>query len=149
MREINSDAKTIRQLLDDVRYDLDYYQREYVWTDKQVSELITDLTTQFSKNFDETHARTEVNKYSHYFLGSIVIREEGTKRFIIDGQQRLTTLSLFLIFLYHSLEDESQKGQVRTLIFSMRYGEKSFNLDILERESVMEVLFSAESLESF
>ena len=131
------------------KYDLDFYQREYVWSDKQVSELIKDLTDEFQRNYDESHDRTEVDKYSHYFLGSIVIREESTKRYIIDGQQRLTTLTLLLIFLYHSLEDENQKILVSPLILSMHYGEKSFNLDIIERKSVMETLFSDKSLDSF
>ena len=149
MLEIKSKEKTIKDLLDGKKYDLDFYQREYVWTDKEVSELIKDLTDEFQKNYDKTHDRTEVDKYSHYFLGSIVIRVESTKRYIIDGQQRLTTLTLLLIFLYHSLKDENQKGQVSPLIFSMHYGEKSFNLDLIERKSVMETLFSEKSLDSF
>ena len=149
MIEIKSKEKTIKDLLDNKKYDLDFYQREYVWKDKEVSELIKDLTDEFQRNYDETHNRTEVDKYSHYFLGSIVVRKESTKRYIIDGQQRLTTLTLLLIFFYHSLEDENQKGQVLPLIFSMHYGEKSFNLDIIERKSVMETLFSKKSLDSF
>lgn len=146
---IKSREKTIKDLLHDKKYDLDFYQREYVWKDKEVSELIKDLTDAFQKNYDETHDRTEVDKYGHYFLGSIVIREDGTKRYIIDGQQRLTTLTLLLIFLYHSLKDENQKVPVSSLIFSIQYGEKSFNLDIVERKSVMEALFSEKSLDSF
>ncbi len=149
MQEIKSKEKTIKDLLDGKKYDLDFYQREYVWTDKEVSELIKDLTEEFQRHYDLTHERSEVDKYGHYFLGSIVIREEGTKRFIIDGQQRLTTLTLLLIFLFHTLKDDSQKGQVSSLIFSLHYGEKSFNLDIIERRPVMETLFSNDSLDSF
>ena len=146
---IKSKEKTIKDLLDGKKYDLDFYQREYVWTDKEVSELIKDLTEEFQRYYDVTHERTEVDKYGHYFLGSIVIREEGTKRYIIDGQQRLTTLTLLLIYLYHSLKDDGQKGLVSSLIFSLHYGEKSFNLDIIERKSVMKTLFSDNSLDSF
>ena len=149
MIEIKSREKTIKELLHGKKYDLDFYQREYVWTEKLVSELIKDLTNAFQRNYKETHDRTEVDNYGHYFLGSIVIREEGTKRFIIDGQQRLTTLTLLLIFLYHSLKDENEKGPVSSLIYSMHYGERSFNLDIIERKLVMEALFSEESVDSF
>ena len=149
MIKISSKEKTIKDLLNGKKYDLDFYQREYVWTEKQVSELIKDLTDAFQRKYDETHDRTEVDKYGHYFLGSIVIREDRTKRYIIDGQQRLTTLTLLLIFLYHSLKDENQKVPVSSLIFSMHYGEKSFNLDIRERKSVMEALFSEKSVDSF
>ena len=146
---IKSREKTIEDLLHDKKYDLDFYQREYVWKDKEVSALLKDLTDEFQRNYHETHDRTEVANYGHYFLGSIVIRQESTKCYIIDGQQRLTTLTLLLNFLYHSLEDENQKSQVSSLIFSMHYGEKSFNLDIIERKSVMEALFSKKSLASF
>ncbi|MFM7200716.1 MAG: DUF262 domain-containing protein [Myxococcota bacterium] len=53
-----------------------------------------DLTGKFLDFYDESHARQEVGEYGHYFLGSIVISLKQGKRFIVDGQQRLTTLTL-------------------------------------------------------
>ncbi len=141
MNKIDSQARTIKELLGN-KYTLDYYQREYVWQSENVCELLSDLKTKFQANYEEKHEPTEVDNYSHYFLGSIVICEKGTERFIIDGQQRLTTLTLLLIHLYHSLADEGRKDQVSQLILSTRYGEKSFNLDIDERQHIMEGLYS-------
>lgn len=62
----------------------------------------------------------------------------------MDGQQRLTTFTLLFIFLHHQLEDHDQKGQVADLIFSLKYGKHSFNLDIPERAACMEALYKGE-----
>lgn len=47
MREMRGDAKTIRQLLGGAKYAIDYYQSEYKWQTKQVTELIDDLAAKF------------------------------------------------------------------------------------------------------
>jgi uncharacterized protein with ParB-like and HNH nuclease domain len=39
MKEIKGVAKTVREILKDQRYSIDYYQREYRWETKQVQEL--------------------------------------------------------------------------------------------------------------
>ena len=84
--------------------------------------------------------------YGHYFLGSIIISDKEGVKFIIDGQQRLTTLTLLLIFLQHQLEDAEQRGQLADLIFSQKFGRRSFNLDIPERTACMEALYSGREL---
>ena len=142
MKEIDGQAKTIQELLANAKYSLDYYQREYSWQTKHVTELINDLVSKFSDSFEETHERSQVGNYNHYFLGSIIICDKGDKRFIIDGQQRLTTLTLLLIRLHQLLDDEDQKSLIAPLIFSLRHGEKSFNLDITDRKTIMETLYS-------
>ena len=54
MRPIEAKAKSVRELLQDVKYSIDYYQREYRWEAKQVRELIDDLSEMF---FAEYRAR--------------------------------------------------------------------------------------------
>lgn len=144
MKKIDSREKTIRQLLDNTKYDIDYYQREYIWETTHVSELIGDLTNKFEANYRPAHEREEVANYGHYFLGSIIISKSDSQRYIVDGQQRLTTLTLLLIRLHRLLEDEDLKGQVATLIFSQSYGRRSFNLNIPDREPVMSALYEGE-----
>jgi len=63
------------------------YQREYVWEEKEVAQLLNDIYDEFIINPD-----------SEYFLGSIVVckSKESHKFEVIDGQQRLITLSLVL-----------------------------------------------------
>jgi hypothetical protein len=144
MREIRGDAKTIRQLLGGAKYSIDYYQREYKWQTKHVTELLDDLTAKFLDSYDPGDERSEVANYGHYFLGSIIISDKEGKKFIIDGQQRLTTLTLLLIHLHHLLKDHEQKGQLVDLILSQKYGRKSFNLDVDERAACMEAIYTEE-----
>ena len=100
MQKILGDAKSVKSLLNQ-KYQIDYYQRDYNWEKKQVVELIEDLSTRFLQDFDESHPRTEVANYGLYFLGSIIISEKSGDRYIVDGQQRLTSLTLLLIYLDH------------------------------------------------
>ncbi|KFJ05179.1 DUF262 domain-containing protein [Bifidobacterium subtile] len=63
------------------------YQRPYTWGTDETMQLLSDLQSALERDTDEP-----------YFLGSVVlVKEEGdTKSEVIDGQQRLTTLSLIL-----------------------------------------------------
>ena len=64
------------------------YQREYVWTEKNVSKLLNDVLEYFNNK------NTENIKKEDYFLGSILLYDNGNEFEIIDGQQRIITLSL-------------------------------------------------------
>lgn len=143
-REIDGKGRTVRDLLAGRKYSIDYYQREYKWQQKQLAELIDDLSAKFLESHETSNERSAVAEYGHYFLGSIIISDKEGQKFIIDGQQRLTTLTLLLIFLHHQLEDGEQKGQIADLIFSQKYGKRSFNLDIPERTACMEALYRGE-----
>lgn len=144
MREIRGDAKNIRSLLGGAKYAIDYYQREFRWAPKQITELIDDLAEKFSESHDEGNDRSAVESYGHYFLGSIIISDKDGHKYIIDGQQRLTSLTLLLIYIHRQLGDEEQKGQLSDLIFSQKFGKRSFNLDVPERAACMEALFTGE-----
>jgi len=104
--------------------------------------LVNDLVNAFEEYYDESHVRKEVAKYGHYFLGSIIISLKNGQSFIVDGQQRLTSLTLFLIFLNNLQKEHGHaKVKIEELVYSERYGEKSFNLNIEERALIMEQLF--------
>jgi uncharacterized protein with ParB-like and HNH nuclease domain len=146
MKKILGEAKAIRQLLSGAKYSIDYYQREYKWESKQVAELIDDLTTKFLEDYEEGDERSAVERYGHYFLGSIIISEKDAEKFIVDGQQRLTTLTLLLIYLNNlqrGRPDPKRSSPVEELIFSAKFGKKSFNIDVKggERAECMEALF--------
>lgn len=141
MKKIDGKSKSVRDLLKGKKYAIDYYQREFNWEEKQVSELVEDLIAKFSENYEDTHKRPEVKNYGHYFLGSIIISEKNNQCFIVDGQQRLTTLTLFLIYLNNLQQEHDVKVPVDEMIYSEQFGSRSFNLDVDERKRCMEALF--------
>lgn len=148
MKKIDGKGRSIRELLGGAKYSIDYYQREYRWQTKQMSELIEDLTAKFLESYDPDDDRGAVEQYGHYFLGSIIISDRDGQKFIIDGQQRLTSLTLLLIFLHQRMEDEEEKNQLADLIFSQKYGKRSFNLDVPDRTPCMEALYSGQPFDA-
>ncbi len=141
MREILGKAKTVRELLKGVKYSIDYYQREYKWQEKQINELVDDLSGKFLEEYRPEHARNKVADYPHYFLGSIIISKKESAGYIVDGQQRLTSLTLLLILLRNLQNDREKQVNVDELIFSEKFGQKSFNLHVDERTPAMEALY--------
>ena len=146
-KTIDGRARTVRELLDKAKYAIDFYQREYAWQERQVRELVDDLAGKFLDSHEPGHSRHEVEGYGHYFLGSIVISHKRGKRFIVDGQQRLTTLTLLLIHLHHLQKDVDQPVEVQNLVYSERYGRKSFNLDVPGRVKIMQRLMNGEAID--
>ncbi|OLY90705.1 hypothetical protein BUE76_01425 [Cnuella takakiae] len=70
------------------------YQRPYVWKERQVNKLLNDLAE---------HAKLPVAERPLYYLGSIILHQDGDKLHIIDGQQRLTTLLILNSFLRYKV----------------------------------------------
>ena len=84
-----------RVFSNDFAFEIPPYQRPYAWTTEQASELFTDLLAFLG---DGSQPIDEVNPF---FLGSIVlIKGDGfPEADIVDGQQRLTTLTILLAVL--------------------------------------------------
>jgi uncharacterized protein with ParB-like and HNH nuclease domain len=142
IRSIDGKGKTIKEMLFARKFYIDYYQREYKWQTKQVEELINDLTGIFLNDFSAGHDREEVARYAHYFLGSIIISSKRGRDHIIDGQQRLTTLSLLIMWLLHRLKNQGEDDSLAQLVYSKKHGKVSFNLDVEERRTVMESIYN-------
>jgi len=113
MQEIRGRAKNIRELLQNARFGIDYFQREYRWGDKQVSEALDDLTNAFRTSREDHGASRDPADHDRYFLGSIVISESAGTRFITDGQQRITTITLLLTAMYRRLQEGAQPRRCR------------------------------------
>ena len=146
--KVDADTKSVRELLDGAKYQIDFYQREYRWKEKHVKQLLDDLEARFDDAYAEGHARTEVRNYPHYFLGPVIVSHKNGQNFLIDGQQRLTTLTLLLIYLRHLQLEQGvaaeEHSDVQNLVFSTKYGARSFNIDVDERKPVMDALFKGE-----
>ncbi|HLS35549.1 MAG TPA: DUF262 domain-containing HNH endonuclease family protein [Bacillota bacterium] len=137
MKHINSDARVTRELLSS-RYEVQYYQREYSWQTKQIQELIDDLINAFYENYEEGHTQRDVRDYGGYFLGPVILTMKGS---IIDGQQRLSTITLLLIYLNHLQQNIPVQSNIDSLIFSEQFGEKTFIIDVEERNDCLESLY--------
>ena len=137
---IDGTARTVRELFTGRKYGLDYYQREYTWTVANVTELIADLSTGFLEDYDELDERDEIASYRPYFLGPVVTSSVKGIRFLVDGQQRLTTLTLLLIHLNHMAKSEKGAENLAPLVFSEKFGVKTFNINVDEREEVMRAI---------
>lgn len=138
---INPDDKTIKEVLGQ-KFNIDFFQREYNWQRKHVEQLLVDLEGKFKSFYRDSHERRDVASYGQYYLGSIILSEKKGVKSIIDGQQRLTTLNLLLIFLRHLVKnDADMAAKIAPLIYSDDYGEKSYNLMIKDREECMDGLY--------
>ena len=145
--EILAYAKNISELLQNQKYEIDYYQREYRWGSKHIQTLIEDLSDKFKESYDSEHARKAVASYAPYFMGSIITCDKKDEKgaihsYIVDGQQRLTSLTLLLIFLCRTLHSEEDKEQLKPLIRSRKHGHSSYNLDIPVRERCIDAIFN-------
>ena len=134
---------SISSLLKDQKFYIDYFQREYRWQEKHIKLLIEDLTTTFLKSYKPTDKRASVANYQSYYLGPVVFsaNTDNGKNSIIDGQQRITSITLFLIYLNNLQKEQSEKVRISDLIFSESYGEKSFNMTDEVREPCLKSLF--------
>ncbi|GAA7646411.1 DUF262 and DUF1524 domain-containing protein [Helicobacter pylori] len=113
------------------------YQRVYSWEKEQCKQLWDDII--------KTGGNDQMNGH---FIGSIVFVHDGiyttnyNELLIIDGQQRLTTITLLFIALRDHLNDEDeflekfshQKIQNRYLINSDEKGDKKFRLILSESD---------------
>lgn len=71
--KIEGSPKNLKQLLQNTKYSIHYYQREYMWQRKHIEELIDDLTSEFLEYYHPGDSRLAVADYGAYFMGSIVL----------------------------------------------------------------------------
>ena len=142
--KIEATDTSINKLLKEQKFTIDYFQREYRWQEKHIKLLVEDLSTTFLKSYSPAHKRSDVANYQSYYLGPVVfsINPDNGRKSIIDGQQRITSITLLLIFLNHLQKDSNNKVAIGELIFSEKYGEKSFNMSDELREPCLNALFT-------
>lgn len=145
-------------------YSLDVYQRDYRWTDEKdykiVTQLLVDIELRFENNIlvnrkykknDLTLIYNDVNEnFKAYFLNTIMLNEQSGNIFIVDGQQRLTTILLMLIKLYHlGKEHEINTMNVDKLLGGKIFeedksGKKHFKISNKDRNEIIEKIFKNE-----
>src|SRR5271156_638766 len=126
MHEVQAREHNLLSILNNRKYHFDYYQRNYVWAESHIRDLLQDLADRFLDEYNEQQSRQDVASYAPYFLGSIVVSGAEESRSVIDGQQRLTSLTLLLIYLRNlqaeAISAENDRIELTSMITSMVYG---------------------------
>lgn len=142
MKKIDK-TESLRQILSCNKFTVNYYQREYRWGRKQIEQLLDDLISAFYSYYDpKFHNDPQVvEEYGYYYMGSIIRTGDSNKE-IIDGQQRLTSLTLLLMYLNNLLKEQGKKIEsLSSMIFSEAYMKKTFNINVEDRKSCFENLY--------
>ena len=142
----------------DIRFRIPLYQRPYTWTEKQVKQLLNDLWSSFEQPKDTPYKDTP------YYIGIMNISQtdyDDSTFDLIDGQQRLTTLSVMALVICElehmkdlNIEDKDyDKGWSKfcgRIDFYGREKDKLFLEDGLTKENTNKNLINAKSvIESF
>ncbi len=112
--DIQPDKQNIDQTFSTTVYFIDFYQRDYKWTEEPVRRLLDDVFYQFEDVYAR-HPDLEPNKesinarYPWYYLNTYVTNTVAGRVFVVDGQQRLTTLTLVLLKLLNMARARSSK----------------------------------------
>ncbi len=118
---------------DDYLFEIPAYQRPYAWTTEQTSELLDDLLTAMG-----THG--PMDEVAPYFLGSIVLIKEPNHATaqVVDGQQRLTTLTILLSVLRELSDDAEARSSLDKYVCEkgdkFAGSEDRFRLSLRERD---------------
>ena len=106
---LDAERKKVYDLLNDRMYHVAANQRKYVWTSNNWHELLDDIELVFSE------------KTSNHFIGSVVLKKEqvddGVRNHfsIIDGQQRISTLTIMLCTIAYIFAENNQESYFKGL----------------------------------
>ncbi len=112
--DVSPDKQNVDRVFANTKYVIDFYQRDYRWKDEQVNRLLDDIFHRFNdhyanlKDLDPTKEIVS-SKYPWYYLNTYVTNTINGSVYIVDGQQRLTTLSLMLTKLLHQAKSYNSK----------------------------------------
>lgn len=126
--EVNPEKQNINTLFSTTNYYIDFYQREYKWKNDTVRQLIDDIFYHFEQGYadhsDLDPSEQNVTKnYAWYYLNTYITNKTGDQMFVVDGQQRLTTLTLMLIALYYMCgPDQFDSAELRDWVKAKIYG---------------------------
>jgi hypothetical protein len=113
--KIHGSEQTINKVFsDDFAFEIPHYQRPYSWTLEQAGELLDDLLASLGKD------ETPIEEITPYFLGCIVLikQEPAPDAKVVDGQQRLTTLTVLLAVLRHCIEDRGSAEDLTPFLYA-------------------------------
>lgn len=123
-RQIDAKEEFVHKLYgEDYLYQIPQFQRPFSWSEENFVDLVDDLTDAYESNADNygdllrpdgSFYKDRKDEYEPYFLGSIILNEgtdTGSRYDVIDGQQRLTSISILLCVL----RDRAERGWTDSL----------------------------------
>lgn len=115
--ELTVHHKPLKAILENSSYTVAYYQREYVWEESHIEKLLNDFLEVFNREY-ASYAASPLGKSSErgakpvadfesYFLSTFVVHEtDNQESQLVDGQQRLTSLSIIFRYLWERLSND-------------------------------------------
>ena len=127
------EEKLLKELLDYENLVIHPYQRPYKWKQNHVIQLLDDL-----------YENVLLKKTSLYRVGSIILHQENEIKNVVDGQQRLTTFTLILQYLF------SEGIDIKTYDGKFLFSKEKFNNEISKNNlkfnySIIQNWFSSKS----
>ncbi len=127
-QEIKSQDLNIDKLFEDF-YIIPEYQREYVWKEENVEQLLEDIFAEFPPpNYE--------HKADDYFIGSIIVcnQDEGEDNLyaVIDGQQRITTIYIISCVIknyINGLKDNKSTANIEKNILGTDTDSKGYAIE--------------------
>lgn len=112
---MQANQRSLQDLLSSAaRFVIPEYQRPYCWTKEEVEQLWNDLFEAF-EDAGKTRADAEDDP-DEYFLGSFVVAKRtergGSVAYVVDGQQRLTTLHAMLWAALPRVREDSSLAEL-------------------------------------
>lgn len=147
--DVQPDKQNVDKVFSGTIYYIDFYQRQYKWKKEPVKTLLSDVFYRFNSEYEkyktnETPLNELIEKYEWYYLNTYVTNKIEGKTFVVDGQQRLTTLTLVLIKLHNHAKKLSSElaDWVSNKIAGQAGFDKNFWMNHVEHLTTIEQLFN-------
>lgn len=146
--DISPDKQNIDKLFGTTAFYIDFYQRDYKWTEEPVRRLLDDIFYAFDAAYEsnkalDPSAEAAASRYPWYYLNTYVTNTIDGRVYVVDGQQRLTTLTLILINLLHraTASGSRLKGWLDTKIAGQAGYQKQFWMNHERHAKTLQALY--------
>ncbi|MDR6841028.1 DUF262 domain-containing protein [Pseudoxanthomonas sacheonensis] len=132
---LNAAAPTAGSLMSTSMFEVPIYQREYAWTLEEVEDFWNDIDEALSAE--------------SYFLGLLILTKEGNRYHVVDGQQRILTLTMLAAALRDeaikngrkALADKIQSDFLKTINYNTDAAESRVVLsDVTDNETLQKII---------
>lgn len=149
--DVQPQNQNIDKLFSNTTFYIDFYQRQYKWTDEPIKRLLDDVFYKFNEEYKKYKHLSlpldqTISKYGWYYLNTYVTNNVEGKLYVVDGQQRLTTLTLTLIKLRHLAKALNSKleGWIGSKIVGLSGYKTDFWMNHEAHKAAMEGLYEGQ-----